>query len=325
MSNIQEIKQFEIDINKLTSNKTIKLNKEAEIAIKNNITALKEMSIKGDNALNTILSSENKEITLLSIFNNSLCNLVLNKDFYLIKFKNKMVEIKNANAWKQLALKFGINKFKSINVLVVFNEDKYKFGIDEYGNQVLIEYEPDFTIDRNNYNNIIFAIGTINFENKIKKTRVLSKSELDKIKSSSPSGNSEYSPWNNFPIKMIEAKVIRDMVIRDIQFDNTKMYSFGYKLIDDEMVLSVKDEVLVEQYEEPLKQANIEQLEPIVINELLTLKQELQKAINNDINFKKIVIDYLKDNNFKISELNEEQIKHLLTLKDLNIELEELN
>lgn len=201
---------------------------------------------------------------MFNIINNSLNNFVINKDYYLIAFQkwNKdkkqyelgnIIEIKTANTWKQLALKYGINKFSNINVLVVFKDDTYKFGIDNYGNQIITEYTPDFNTDRNNYNNVLFALGTLNFENGTKKTRLLSKIEIDKIKDKSPSKSSDYSPWNNFPIKMIEAKLIREMVSKDIQLDNSKMYAAGYKLVEDEMSLNIinngEDEVLIQDFQ----------------------------------------------------------------------------
>ncbi len=62
---------------------------------------------------------------------------------------------------------------------------------------------------------------------------MLRKSDIDRLKGSSPSGNSEYSPWVKWPKEMVEAKLYRKLAlemgidISDIDLDEKEIKEDG--------------------------------------------------------------------------------------------------
>ncbi|WP_374697072.1 hypothetical protein [Spiroplasma endosymbiont of Polydrusus formosus] len=74
---------------------------------------------------------------------------------------------------------------------------------------------------------------------------LLIKADIDRLKNSSSSGNSEYSPWNKRPKEMVEAKLYRKLTqelsvnINDIDLDEKEIKeddNFNYIIFNDIIV-----------------------------------------------------------------------------------------
>lgn len=315
-----QIKEYKEKTLEIVNNKKIKLNEKSMIALNNNFNALQEMDLtaKGNqfktSAIEAIIGANNRNITMLAIINISTNGFVINKEFYLTNYKGSIVETKTASAWKQLAMKYGVNKPLSLNTTIVFNGDTYKMGQDDFGNTILREYDINFDINRNDYNEIKFAIVIINFKNNTKKTRITSKSELDKLKALSQAASKNSGPWLDFPIKMVEAKVMRDAVKRDFDLDNTKMYSAGYKILDDDINIIADDNTgnLAQDYIKP---------EVIVLDnkqDIKELQAKLFKRVQTELILKEKITIYLKEKNLKFNELSEKEITSFLNIPIIN-------
>lgn len=253
------LKTLSLTIDGLVQKQEVELTKSAQLALKNNFLILNEMKTKnGSSILELIKNSDNTKITATKILQNSLLNLEYNRDFWVLPFKNGLTEIKNGYAWKSIAMQFSIQPIKQLRVCVIFKGDNFEFnnGLDQTFNWI-----PNNEIDRTDYNNILMAVGIVKYQNGDIDMLSVSKNELDKIKAKSPSGNSDFSPWKQFPLKMVEGKVMRDLVKRIIDLDRNKIISQGIKLsdIDDEKVYEVKNNKIVEKtYNEVQKDISIQ-------------------------------------------------------------------
>ena len=88
---------------------------------------------------------------------------------------------------------------------VVFKGDEFSYNpVNED-----IKHTPKVTSDK--YEDIEYAYAYIKFANGFEKVVVLSKKDLDSIKKVSPSGNTQFSPWNSMPVKMVKTKIVKEL------------------------------------------------------------------------------------------------------------------
>ncbi|WP_310612846.1 recombinase RecT [Spiroplasma citri] len=94
-------------------------------------------------------------------------------------------------------------------------------------------HEINFNANTSDYNEIIGAYAFAKDKNGNYQGILLRKADIDRLRNSSPSGNSEYSPWNKWPKEMVEAKLYRKLAleigidISDIDLDEKEIKEDG--------------------------------------------------------------------------------------------------
>ncbi len=167
---------------------------------------MQELKLKNNqNYTNLVGNADNGKITALGIINLSNKGLIFGKDFNIIPFKNKLTTIIDSSVFQKRMeqehwmLKRGI----------IYKSEKFVWDTDLQKPKL---HEIDFMTNTNQYENIIgayaFGINRLTGETK---GILLRKADIDRLKSSSPSGNSDFSPWNKWPKEMVEAKLYRKL------------------------------------------------------------------------------------------------------------------
>ncbi|WP_338954938.1 hypothetical protein [Spiroplasma endosymbiont of Polydrusus cervinus] len=138
--------------------------------------------------MNLVGNADNGKITALGIINLSNKGLIFGKDFNIIPFKNKLTTIIDSGVFQKIMeqenwmLKRG----------VIYKSEKFQWDTDLQKPKL---HEIDFMTNISRYENIIdayaFGINRLTGETK---GILLRKADIDRLKNSSPSGNSEYSP-----------------------------------------------------------------------------------------------------------------------------------
>ncbi|WP_374697041.1 recombinase RecT [Spiroplasma endosymbiont of Polydrusus formosus] len=210
-----------------TAIKAYELNVNAKY-LQDNLIALQELKLKNNQSyINLIGNADNGKITALGIINLSNKSLIFGKDFNIIPFKNKLTTIIDSGVFQKRMeqenwmLKRGI----------IYKSEKFVWDTDLQKPKL---HEIDFMTNTSQYENIIgayaFGINRLTGETK---GILLRKADIDRLKNSSPSGNSEYSPWNKWPKEMVEAKLYRKLAqelgidITDIDLDEKEIKEDG--------------------------------------------------------------------------------------------------
>ena len=126
-------------------------------------------------------------------------------DYDIIPFKSKPTIIRKKEGWFKI-----IDMIKPAEIVrftnnVVFKGDEFSYNpVNED-----IKHTPKVTSDK--YEDIEYAYAYIKFANGFEKVVVLSKKDLDSIKKVSPSGNTQFSPWNSMPVKMVKTKIVKEL------------------------------------------------------------------------------------------------------------------
>lgn len=212
-------------INTAISNYEFKVNNNI---LQENIISLEELKIKNNQSYsNLILNSENAKITALGIIKLSNKGLIFNKDFNIIPFKNKLTTIIDSSVYQK---RMQENNW-IVKKAIIFKNEKFEWDSIK---QLPLEHKINFEIDTSKFENIIGAYSFgINKNTGEEKGILIRKSDILRWKESSPSGNSEYSPWKKWPKEMVEAKLYRKLAqelgvdIKDIDIDEKEIKNNG--------------------------------------------------------------------------------------------------
>ncbi|MFW4370834.1 MAG: recombinase RecT [Spiroplasma sp. hy2] len=209
-----------------TAVETYELNVNAKY-LQENLIALQELKLKNNqNYINLVGNADNGKITALGIINLSNKGLIFGKDFNIIPFKNKLTTIIDSGVFQKRMeqehwmLKRGI----------IYKSEKFVWDTDLQKPKL---HEIDFMTNTSQYENIIGAYAFAKDKNANYQGILLRKADIDRLKNSSPSGNSEYSPWNKWPKEMVEAKLYRKLAqelgvdINDIDLDEKQIKEDG--------------------------------------------------------------------------------------------------
>lgn len=156
------------------------------------------------------LDKANKMKMLYGILKEAMVGCEAGVDYDIIPFKVKGVPtptiIRKKEGWFKV-----IDLVKPADI-VRFTTNVITTGDDFYFNPVTEELEHEMHGERyQDYKNILGAYAYIKLANGFEKTVFMSKEDIDKVKNGSPSGASEYSPWNSNSIKMVKAKVVKEL------------------------------------------------------------------------------------------------------------------
>lgn len=195
--------------------------------LKENILALEELKMKnGQSYMSLVSNAENAKITALGIIKLSNKGLIFSKDFNIIPFKNKLTTIIDSKIYCKRIEEAGYSPRKSI----IFKGEKFEWDAINSCPKI---HEINFNANTSDYNEIIGAYAFAKDKNGNYQGILLRKADIDRLKNSSPSGNSEYSPWNKWPKEMVEAKLYRKLAlemgidISDIDLDEKEIKEDG--------------------------------------------------------------------------------------------------
>lgn len=195
--------------------------------LKENILALEELKMKnGQSYMQLVNTADNTKITALGIIKLSNKGLIFGKDFNIIPFKNKLTTVIDSKVYCKRIEEEGYSPRKAI----IFKGEKFEW--DSLNSCPKI-HEINFNANTSDYNEIIGAYAFAKDKNGNYQGILLRKADIERLKNSSPSGNSEYSPWNKWPKEMVEAKLYRKLAlemgidISDIDLDEKEIKEDG--------------------------------------------------------------------------------------------------
>lgn len=127
---------------------------------------------------------------------------MMNKECYIIPFKDELVVIKDYKGEIKLAKKYSVDPIREIYARVVYENDEFYFDeLDHFKHK----FNP-FALDRGKK---LGAFCTIVFENGVIQTEFVNLDEIKKVKDFSKSSGTSYSPWNNWEESMFKKTAIR--------------------------------------------------------------------------------------------------------------------
>ena len=157
-------------------------------------------------------------------------------DYDIIPFKGKPTVIRNKNGYFKI-----IDMVKPAEIVrftnnVVFKGDEFEF------NPVTEELKHILKVTSDKYEDIEYAYAYIKFANGFEKTVVMSKKDLDTIRKVSPSANTQYSPWQTQPVRMVKTKVTKELAKELLTLFSGKLTANMVNAINsDEQVVSDVD------------------------------------------------------------------------------------
>ncbi|ALA97499.1 hypothetical protein SKUN_00606 [Spiroplasma kunkelii CR2-3x] len=236
--------------------------------LKENILALEELKMKnGQSYMQLVNTADNTKITALGIIKLSNKGLIFGKDFNIIPFKNKLTTVIDSKVYCKRIEESGYSPRKAI----IFKGEKFEW--DSLNSCPKI-HEINFNANTSDYNEIIGAYAFAKDKNGNYQGILLRKADIERLKNSSPSGNSEYSPWNKWPKEMVEAKLYRKLAlemgidISDIDLDEKEIKedgNFEYISFKDINVAKNKGQIS----DEPLSSAFLIKILDIVFSLIL--------------------------------------------------------
>ena len=183
------------------------------------------------------LDKEGKIQMLYGVLKEAMVGCEAGTDYDIIPFKNKPTVIRNKNGYFKI-----IDMIKPAEIVrftnnVVFKGDEFEFNpVTEE-----IKHIPKVTSDK--YEDIEYAYAYIKFANGFEKTVVMSKKDLDAIKKVSPSGATQYSPWQTFPVRMVKTKIVKELAKELLTLFSGKLTANIVSAINsDEQVVNKVDE-----------------------------------------------------------------------------------
>ena len=152
------------------------------------------------------LDNKGKLETLYGVLKEAMVGCEAGVDYDIVPFKGSPTIIRKKEGWFKV-----IDLVKPAEIIrfvcnVITEGDKYSFDpvTEELHHEMLGERSQEFK-------DIKGAYAYIKLANGFEKTVFMSKSDLEHIKKTSPSGQSQYSPWNAHSLKMCKTKVTKEL------------------------------------------------------------------------------------------------------------------
>lgn len=127
---------------------------------------------------------------------------MLNRECYIIPFKNELTILKDYKGEIKLARKYSVDPIREIFARVVYENDSYHFN--ELG-QFVHTFDP-FSLDRGAKKG---AYCTVVYENGVHQTEFVNVEEINKVKGVSKSASYDSSPWKRWEDEMWRKTAIR--------------------------------------------------------------------------------------------------------------------
>lgn len=217
------------------------------------------------------LSNAGKLQMLYGVLKEAMLGLEAGTDYDIVPFKGKPTICRKKEGYFKI-----IDMIKPAEIVrfinnVITTDDEYSF------NPVTGELTHEMHGERyQDFDNIIGSYAYIKFANGFESTVFLSKEDLQKIKDTSPSGKSEFSPWNSQSLKMVKTKTVKELAkelctlwgnkLNSIQFNAVNSDEVSIKSVDNRGYIendnSVYDTEIIEQSDEDIQE--VEVTEPTV-------------------------------------------------------------
>lgn len=160
-------------------------------------------------ANNKDLMNCNKEAKLQMLYGvlkEAMLGCEAGTDYDIVLFKNKPTFIRKKEGYFKIIDMIKPDEIIRFTNNVITTGDIFNF------NPVTEELDHEFVGERyQDFEHIEGSYAYIKFANGFEKTVFLSKEDLKKIKDSSPSGQTQFSPWNSQSIKMVKTKTVKEL------------------------------------------------------------------------------------------------------------------
>ena len=174
---------------------------------------------------------------------------MLNREAYIVPYNGKLTPVIDYKGLKKIAQKYSVKPIKIILSGVVRKNDKYlnKNGIFTH------EFDP-FLGDKER-GEFIGAYCTIKYTDGEEQTAFVNADEVGKVRKSSPSSETKYSPWMTWEESMWEKTVIRKaMKYVNLDFGGNEYLAKAYRESDKDVELSPRStNVEVHEQLDPLE------------------------------------------------------------------------
>ena len=169
---------------------------------------------------------------------------MLNREAYIVPYKGKLTPVIDYKGLKKIAQQYSVKPIKIILSGVVRKNDTYinKNGIFNH------EFDP-FQSDKDR-GIFIGAYCTIKYTDGEEQSVFVNADEVNKVKKSSPSSKSDFSPWNSWEETMWEKTVIRKaMKYVNLDFGGNENLAKAYRDSDKEVEFKQHD---ITEQDEPI-------------------------------------------------------------------------
>lgn len=181
------------------------------------------------------LDNTGKLQMLYGVLKEAMLGLEAGTDYDIVPFKNKPTICRKKEGYFKI-----IDMIKPAEIVrfvsnVITTGDEYEF------NPVTGELKHEMYGERfQDFDNIIGSYAYIKFANGFEATTFLTKEDLEKIKDTSPSGKSEYSPWNSQSLKMVKTKTVKELAKELCTLWGNKLNSVQFNAVNSDEV-SIKN------------------------------------------------------------------------------------
>ena len=228
------------------------------------------------------LDNTGKLQMLYGVLKEAMLGLEAGTDYDIVPFKGKPTICRKKEGYFKIIDMIKPSEIVRFTNNVITTDDEYSF------NPVTGELIHEMHGERyQDFDNIIGSYAYIKFANGFETTVFLSKEDLQKIKDTSPSGKTEFSPWNSQSIKMVKTKTVKELAKDLLMLWGNKLNSAQFSAINSDEV-SIKNvnekgfiendnsiydvDVIVEQNDDNAHEAEIKEEE--------TTKTSTAKQVN---------------------------------------------
>lgn len=177
------------------------------------------------------LDNNGKLQMLYGVLKEAMLGLEAGIDYDIVPFKGKPTICRKKEGYFKILDMIKPGEIIKFNSNVITTNDKYSF------NPVTGDLSHEFVGERyQDYENIVGSYAYIKFANGFESTVFLTKNDLDKIKNTSPSGKSEFSPWNSQSLKMVNTKTVKELAKNLLTLFGNKLNSVQFNAINSDEV-----------------------------------------------------------------------------------------
>ena len=181
------------------------------------------------------LSNEGKLQMLYGVLKEAMLGLEAGIDYDIVPFKEKPTICRKKEGYFKI-----IDMIKPAEIIkfvtnVITTGDEYSFN--PVTGELLHEMHGERYQD---FDNILGSYAYIKFANGFENIAFLTKEDLIKIKDTSPSGKTDFSPWNSQSLKMVKTKTVKELAKELCTLWSNKLNSIMFSAVNSDEV-SVKE------------------------------------------------------------------------------------
>ena len=152
------------------------------------------------------LAKDAKLQMLYGVLKEAIVGCEAGLDYDIVPYKGKPTFVRKKEGWFKV-----IDLIKPAEI-IRFTTNVVTTGDEFYFNPATEEIKHELKGEKGQkYESVVGAYSYIRFANGFEKTVYLDKSDLDLLKNISPSGKSEFSPWNSNSLRMVKTKATKEL------------------------------------------------------------------------------------------------------------------